>query len=67
MLNPLLRFLNLLNSGHFRTQKTRVLDEVDMYLQTSVCMYIYVPERLTHHAPDVVDELRRVGHCLYRR
>ncbi len=38
MLNLLLRFLSLLNrkkAGHFRTQKTRVLDEVDIYLQTS--------------------------------
>ncbi len=36
-------------------------------LMRNLCIYLYVPEHVTCHMPDVVDELRRVGHCLYQR
>ncbi len=38
----------------------------DTYGSVSTCVYIYisVPEPLTRHMPDVVDEIRRFGHSL---
>ncbi len=37
---------------------------MDLYLRVCIYIYISVPEPLTRHMSDVVDEIRRFGHSL---